>query len=115
MITIKKKEIIDSYEFTTDEERLLAKVIVPHKYYHLNKGDLWILGPTPKLYHHPKNVHAYDIQTQRFSGRYSLSWFEVLGVFESEADVLRYLSVSQTEEDKEESYPEQQLSLFDML
>lgn len=113
MITIKKKEITDSYEFTTDEERLLAKVIVPHQYYRLNKGDLWILGPTPKLYHHSKDVYAYDIQTQRFCGRYSLSWFEVLGVFESEEDVLHYLSVSQTEEDN--SFSEQQLSLFDLL
>lgn len=112
MITIKKKEITDSYEFTTEGERLLAKVTVPHKAYRLNEGDLFILGPTAKIYHHPKNAYAYDINTLRCCGRYRISWFEVLGVFESEADVLHYLSGSHVEEDKE---GEQQLSLFDML
>ncbi|WP_121616690.1 hypothetical protein [Virgibacillus halodenitrificans] len=108
MITIKKKDITDSYEFTTEEERLLAKVTVPYEAYKLNEGDLWILGPTPKIYRHTKSVLSYDTQTQRLCGRYSLSWFEVLGVFESEEDVLQYLSASQTKEDM-------QLSLFDML
>jgi hypothetical protein len=111
MNVIKKKEIKDTYDFTTDRERLLGKVVVPHKGYRLKEGDLWILGPTHKNYYHPKNVYAYDINTRKFRGRFNLSWFEVLGVFESEEDVIRYLSASQTKND--ETF--EQLSLFDML
>lgn len=119
MNTTNKKKIGDSYEFTTEEERLLARVIEPHSGYSLKKGDLWILGPTPKIYYHPANVLAYDIQTKRLRGRYKLSWFEVIGVFETEKDLYQYLSTSLIEEDIKEDDEEKeepvQLSIFDML
>ncbi|MEX3623776.1 hypothetical protein [Viridibacillus arvi] len=87
-----KQKSVKSYEFSTEEERLLGIVINAENHYNLKEGDLWILGKTPTVYYHPNNVCAYDVHTQEFRGRYSIEQFEILGVFESTEDLLQSLN-----------------------
>lgn len=116
--------IHETYEFASEEQRLLGKVVVPHKSYNLSEGEEFILAPTTGPYHHPKNVYVYDKKTNRFCGRYNIAWFEVLGEYESEEVLREHLQVSEEEpasgndekkkviEEKKEVIEEEQLSLF---
>ena len=82
-------EIYESYYFSEPNEYLLTRVVAADNKYNLNVGDYMILGSTPKVYFNPTNVYAYDIQTQKFIGRFSLNWFEIHGVFDSVDELVK--------------------------
>lgn len=110
---------MDSYEFTQPNERLLARVVDSNNHYNLKMNDLIILGTTPKVYYHPKNVYAYDLDTHKPLGRYSLSYFEIIGVFDSIDELAAATSKYEKEKVVEEVHEDvnefgyTQLSLFD--
>lgn len=110
---MKKSNVFTTYEFKNNEQRLLGKVIRPHKGYGLEVGMLLMLGPTLPPYHHPKNVYAYCLENGKFRGRYDIEWFEVMGVFESEESLMASVKKTLVEEEATLQIPyEEQLSLF---
>jgi hypothetical protein len=110
---MKKSKVYTTYEFKNTEQRLLGKVIRPHKGYGLEVGMLLMLGPTIPPYHHSKNVYAYNLENGKFRGRYDIEWFEVVGVFESEEALMASMKKTQGEEKEPQQTPYvEQLSLF---
>ena len=91
----------ETYEFSSKEKRLLAKVIVPHVGYNLSEGDLLLLGPITNNFHHPKNAYGYDCKTGKWRGRYAINWFEIVKEFDSESDVRRYFQIESSSLDKD--------------
>jgi hypothetical protein len=91
----------ETYEFSSKEQRLLVKVIVPHVGYNLSEGDLLLLGPITNNFHHPKNAYGYDSATGRWRGRYSINWFEIVKEFDSNSDVRQYLQLEGSTSDIE--------------
>lgn len=76
-------KVLKTFEFSNENERLLGRVISAGDSVNLKEGDLWILGPTAKVFHHPRNIYAYDINTNQFKGRYFIQSFEILGAYKT--------------------------------
>lgn len=83
---------VDAYTFENPNQRLLLRFIkTDESFYNLKFDDVVIARGKDKVFYSPKSFYIYDLYTVRSLGCYLVSYFEIIGVFDTLEDLQIYV------------------------